>query len=343
MLAYAFTIHNGSFYLGKNFDQVLKSVVNFLTTNPSKTVLMRIKQEHEPEANTRSFSDTFRFYYSQYKDFFWQNNNYNPSLGEVRRKIVVLQNFEGDSFGLSYSSFDIQDDYNVNSFDSKKQSILNYLTKTDSNRGVINYLSGANSGIQIIIFSPSKVATETSKFLIEYVDNYSPSYVGIIPADFPSESLINSIIYVNGQHLNNNQKYEYTPVYRGGFGGVAFEDSKPTTNIKHVLLRSGSFLDQIQLSYEDGKITEAHGGNGGEFHVYTIPTNECITKIELRTGSAVDSITFITNTGKRSSTYGGSGGGLRQISFSNNGCLVGLKGRAGSRIDAIGFISMPRQ
>ena len=47
--------------------------------------------------------------------YFLQGTSENPKLVDVRGKIVVLQNFSADQkYGISYSSFTIQDDYKLN-------------------------------------------------------------------------------------------------------------------------------------------------------------------------------------------------------------------------------------
>ena len=198
-----FAIHHGAFYMGKNFNSIMNQVTGFLQLFPTETVLMRIKEEYEPAQNTRTFSQTMQFFYNQYASYFWQFSSTNPNLGQVRGKVVILQDFVGDLFGLPYISFDIQDDYDVKSFDKKKESILNQLNKKpDFSRGVINHLSGTNNGVKIIQFNPSSVAKQTSSFLLDYILNNNPGFVGIIPADFPSETLINSIINVNQYIMN---------------------------------------------------------------------------------------------------------------------------------------------
>ena len=147
--------------LKQNLTDVLTIVTNFLKTNPSETVLLSI---NNPEAygggpsdgspnnndnypgtqNMVTFTDFFKTKYwndATYGPYFWKNSNTLPStdtswsngipsvptLGQVRGKIVVMQNFGNGSnttwqgwYGLPgvrwtglTSYVNIQNDYNL--------------------------------------------------------------------------------------------------------------------------------------------------------------------------------------------------------------------------------------
>lgn len=187
-----FAIHHGEVYLEKNFDDVLLAVTQFLTQNPSETILMRVKQEHTPSGNSRSFEATFKLYWTRYASFFWTyNGNNNPKLSLIRRKIVVLQEFAGNLYGLDYASFNIQDEYKVNVIDTKKTDILDWFKKAGNTRRIISHLSGVG------IFTPRGVADYTNRYMKDLIVSNNPAYVGIIPADFPSTDLIAAVIRAN--------------------------------------------------------------------------------------------------------------------------------------------------
>jgi 1-phosphatidylinositol phosphodiesterase len=99
-----------------NFDVVVQTVSAFLKTYPHETVLMRVKDEINGLGNTISFESAFQGYYARYSDVFWHNTAHetNPTLGELRGKVVVLQDFTATgSYGLYYSSLNAQDNYNL--------------------------------------------------------------------------------------------------------------------------------------------------------------------------------------------------------------------------------------
>jgi 1-phosphatidylinositol phosphodiesterase len=112
-----FDLSHGVIQQPGNFMSVLQTVTSFLSQNPRETVLMRIKDEHDG-TNTRTFESVFQDYWRSYASYFWQNTtrDTNPTLGQLRGKIVVLQNFTAiNSYGLNYSSFNAQDNYQLNS------------------------------------------------------------------------------------------------------------------------------------------------------------------------------------------------------------------------------------
>uniref|UniRef100_T1L240 Phosphatidylinositol-specific phospholipase C X domain-containing protein n=1 Tax=Tetranychus urticae TaxID=32264 RepID=T1L240_TETUR len=53
-----FEIHHGPIYQKSDMDKVLQSMVTFLGNFPTEVLLVRIKEEHIPKNNQRSFADT---------------------------------------------------------------------------------------------------------------------------------------------------------------------------------------------------------------------------------------------------------------------------------------------
>jgi len=130
-----FAIHHGPVYLDAMFGDVLHTAVQFLKEYPSETILMRVKEEHDPKAGSKSFSDIFNGYWNnpEFKPYLWENpivngatpleeswgnkngsRMKNPKLWHIRGKIVILRDFSGeDNQGLSYKSFHVQDEYTL--------------------------------------------------------------------------------------------------------------------------------------------------------------------------------------------------------------------------------------
>jgi len=89
-----FLIYHGSVYQKAGFTDVLDVVQAFLTQHPGETVVMRVKEESTPTGNTREFRQTYDAITAKYPGLFWQpGGNFNPALGSVRGKVVLLQNF----------------------------------------------------------------------------------------------------------------------------------------------------------------------------------------------------------------------------------------------------------
>jgi 1-phosphatidylinositol phosphodiesterase len=158
-----FPIYHGSFFQNVWFNDVLQMAVNFLKDNPGETILMRVKEEYKPEGNTRTFEETFRLeYWNHYKAHMWQrkdDDDVNPTLGEMRGKIVILQDFDRDKpkYGMPYSTFNIQDYFALdgnrdlyNKWLKVKAHLCAANTDADKpgNKDIkyMNYLSGATKG-----------------------------------------------------------------------------------------------------------------------------------------------------------------------------------------------------
>lgn len=100
------------------FYEVLNTVVDFLEKHPSETVLMRVKEENNSSGSNRPFQDTFRIeYWGKYMKYMWLGKSKNPTLGDMRGKIVILQDFdrENPTYGILHNSFKIQDYYDLGS------------------------------------------------------------------------------------------------------------------------------------------------------------------------------------------------------------------------------------
>ncbi|XP_064425550.1 1-phosphatidylinositol phosphodiesterase-like [Latimeria chalumnae] len=150
-------IHHGVVFQKAYFSEVLHETVRFLQAYPSETV-MRVKEGYKPAQNTQRFDITVAQDLREVgASWFWQWPNL-PTLGEVRGKIVVLQNFDGPTMGIPYSSLDISDEYQIAS--PKKINLLLY-----------DYLKSNSTS--------------------------SRNQLGIVTMDFPGAELVHKIIHSN--------------------------------------------------------------------------------------------------------------------------------------------------
>jgi 1-phosphatidylinositol phosphodiesterase len=133
---------------------------------------MRVKEERTDQPGT--FFNIFRETYwnaSKYKDFMWDpitDMSLNPTLGSMRGKIVILQDFarwqcetpkdakeraSKAEFGLCYNSFDRQDEFQSQPLYTKWLKVKNYLDRANQefeadphkDTKFINYLSATGA------------------------------------------------------------------------------------------------------------------------------------------------------------------------------------------------------
>lgn len=114
---YRFWIYHGPTRQRVNFGDVLLECMNFLSDNPTETILMNVQQNNTDKGTTQKFWETFEDYWSlvpQYR--VWSSTDYTriPKLGEVRGKIVLLQNFENDAFDPNSENYDTSRQFGLN-------------------------------------------------------------------------------------------------------------------------------------------------------------------------------------------------------------------------------------
>jgi len=126
----------------------------------------------------------------------------------------------------------------------------------------------------------------------------------------------------------------------GGHGGTPFVDPRTNKKLTGIKIRSGSFIDSIQIEL-DNEVQMQHGGNGGSMTFYKFDSDEYVTSISGRSGSFIDALTIHTN--KRIfPTLGGSGGFTFRLDSPSGYEIIGFIGRSGTFIDSIGIISRQR-
>jgi 1-phosphatidylinositol phosphodiesterase len=193
-----------------NFDGVMQAVSSFLQSNPREMVLMRVKDEYDGLGNTVSFEDAFKVYWNRYSNVFWRNptGTTNPTLGELRGKVVVLQNFAGnDSYGLSYGSLYAQDNYNLTTnwdlynkwTDVKNQLVLANTVAGTQDRMYINFLSGATGAFPYFVAS-GKSSSATDAPLLSTGET-TPAYNNW--PDFPRTGCFIGICTISFEGTNN--------------------------------------------------------------------------------------------------------------------------------------------
>ncbi|MEU3018146.1 MULTISPECIES: phosphatidylinositol-specific phospholipase C [unclassified Nocardiopsis] len=214
----AFPIHHGVEYLNLNFTDVVTDIGAFLDANPSETVLMRMKKEHTEEENTRSYEETLDHYIEENPDTrdilgerLWvpeQGVDRVPDLGEVRGRIVIVQDFAASrDYGVHWngSSLDIQDDYRVPTlFDipAKWDKARTHFDRTADGADetlYVNHLSGSGAPWA----NPREVAwgglgiRGVNPRAVDHLRPVSAPRTGVVVMDFPSQELTDLVIAHN--------------------------------------------------------------------------------------------------------------------------------------------------
>jgi 1-phosphatidylinositol phosphodiesterase len=214
----AFPIHHGAEYLHLNFTDVVRDVGAFLETNPTETVLMRMKKEHTEEENTRTYEETLDHYIEENPDtrdllseHLWvpgQGTDRVPDLGEVRGRIVIVQDFSASrDYGVHWngSALDIQDDYRVPTlFDipAKWEKARTHFDATAAGADdvlYVNHLSGSGAPLA----NPREVAwgalgiRGVNERAVDHLRAQEAPRTGVVVMDFPSQELTDLVLAHN--------------------------------------------------------------------------------------------------------------------------------------------------
>ncbi|MED3275521.1 phosphatidylinositol-specific phospholipase C [Bacillus thuringiensis] len=153
----SFAMYHGFVNQKAVFEDVLKEIIQFLKDHSTETILMRLKEETTPESGSLSFEEIFLKYKNVNASYFWDPNSVptsdrnNPTLGDTRGKIVILQNFTSTQlYGIDYEGLNIQDKFEIGSgpdeIYTKWIAIKNHLQNTNINfnngKIYLNHFSG---------------------------------------------------------------------------------------------------------------------------------------------------------------------------------------------------------
>ncbi|XP_077984540.1 1-phosphatidylinositol phosphodiesterase-like [Glandiceps talaboti] len=198
------TIHHGQAFQNAHFEDVLHDVIKFLSKHSSEVIIMRVKEEHEHVSNSRSMKSSLEFNVCNYGGkWFYRSPRTNnpPKIGDVRGKIVILDDFDGSSDFICYSSLKIEDHYHVStilpsSIDAKFDYVKAHLQKARHGRTSTLYLT-FSSGTGLGAY-PDAVAGRINPKLMQYLRRYpGRNRWGMIAMDFPAAEIVEAIIKSN--------------------------------------------------------------------------------------------------------------------------------------------------
>lgn len=273
-----FALHHGSVFLNVMFGDFLNDVDNFLTNNPSETILFRIKEEHTANSNnTRSLKDTLDYYLSSHSDKYLKTTNKGLKLGEARGKFIILSNVSDfNTYGLNYSTFNIQDKYNLRTnwdlHDYKWGGIKSQLSTAISgskNIFYVNYLSGSGGSFPYFVASGHSSPGTSSPRLSTGLT--TPGWKNSYP-DFPRVSCfigICTIAFEGTNILTRNRLSSYNVIMSllnnmgisGLFGfnrsaGIIMADFPGESLIKNVIDNNVFLKKQTSNYLQDSLVNE---------------------------------------------------------------------------------------
>ena len=219
-------IYHGSGYTGYSFEDVLKDMFAFLEDSPSETIIMRLKEESTPLGqNTKTFEQAFNYSRTEspatapgaakYFYLYDPSEAPIPTLGELRSKIFILQQFKTEEtsppYGLQWDGpqMELEDYWIVIDMDhlgDKWEAIRKSLEKTttsptDNSKLYLSHISASVGVLPIEAAAGSKdgkvegMNDKTAEWLKEYKGEEKRA--GIVILDFPGKDGIDQVLAWN--------------------------------------------------------------------------------------------------------------------------------------------------
>ncbi|KFA70248.1 hypothetical protein S40285_09418 [Stachybotrys chlorohalonatus IBT 40285] len=216
-------IYHSTTYTGYSYEDVLLDFFDFLTAHPSEIIVMRLKQESTSINTTISYEDAFLHY-------LWNNSATAtraqkhlhlppegqayaplPTLGELRGKIVLLQNFPSNvpnCYGIGWESSDmiLQDMWEIENVDSLwrkwdaiEASLETTALSAENNSALfLSYLSASVGLLPIEALNHTIMGMNdrTGQWLTDVAQGGHASYgkTGIVIADSPGQDLMDAVL-----------------------------------------------------------------------------------------------------------------------------------------------------
>jgi 1-phosphatidylinositol phosphodiesterase len=185
----------------RSCEEAISEVVQFLKSNPSETVLMKISADGTTaKNNTNTYEQAFLSVYNKYKSYFWVGDFGSiPYLGNVRGKIVILQAFSGgEKYGYRYGNATKQDEWSI----SNNWGLYDKWLKVNSRGGngfYINFLSAAGGSFPYFVVSGQSSPQTNAPLLL--TGKTTPGWASSYP-DFPRISCLGKICSIAFQGTN---------------------------------------------------------------------------------------------------------------------------------------------
>ncbi|RFU77490.1 1-phosphatidylinositol phosphodiesterase precursor [Trichoderma arundinaceum] len=219
-------IYHANGYTGFSYEQVLLDVFAFLDANPSEAVIMRLKEEggRIGTNNTISFEDAFNYHHYSSPitapGAAKHIHKYDfaapiPTLGELRSKIFILQNFDARDgpYGLRWEGPEmvledlwvIPDVYHLSEKWTAIRDALEYAALApDDNRFL--YLAHTSASVGVLPIEAAAgpmnrtipgMNDMTGQYLEDASGNDDLARIGVVIIDFPGRKLIKTILNWN--------------------------------------------------------------------------------------------------------------------------------------------------
>ncbi|WP_255293913.1 phosphatidylinositol-specific phospholipase C [Bacillus toyonensis] len=284
----SFAMQHGIINQKAMFEDVLTETIQFLKDHPKETILMRLKEDTDPEPGSLSFEQIFKNYKDRNASYFWDPNSVlssernNPELGDVRGKIVLLQNFTASQeYGINYGSLNIQDNFEVgsgpNGMYEKWNAVKNHLlhANTNSNDGKIylNHFSGTGGATALLNnFYPWFIASGKESRNTNSNQKLIQKNTTIEWADFPRDT--NGQVFYGGMNTMGTDFIQKSGIKHAGIIAADFPGSGLIDNIIRLNGINSNEKEVFisQISSESNPLSGQKNRSSQNFNITNLPT-----------------------------------------------------------------------
>ncbi|XP_063149043.1 1-phosphatidylinositol phosphodiesterase-like [Candoia aspera] len=192
----SFLIYHVNTFQEADFSDVLEGTLSFLSHHPGETVLMRVKEEFPIIPKVDYASRFQRYLVEEGQNRVWTKETI-PTLGQVRGKIVILEELEREVLGVPYEELSVSDVWHVFSPECKWEEVKEHLGLAATGDPAVLHLTFCSGNG--LFTNPEKLARDINLRCYEHLKSQAGSSVcwGVVIMDFPGTGLIRTIVESN--------------------------------------------------------------------------------------------------------------------------------------------------
>ena len=189
-------LHHGIYFLDCCFNDVLRIVTEYLNKHPNEFFLINVQEEdvyNTPETGTETFAQKVNRHLADFSDFIYNGELKNPTVADMRGKIIILAHYNQHSPYLGWGAFIVENHWE-NTKEGKIKDIKNNLDNARQGNRKSLYLTFTN------YTEWSTTPKLSSNSVNQEVHSYARSKtgrLGLIAMDYPGPKLIRDIINHN--------------------------------------------------------------------------------------------------------------------------------------------------
>ena len=187
-------IYHGVYDLDCDFKDVLEWVVTYLGSNPSEFVVMNVQQEGESDSK-ETIDVKVNRNLDVYPNVIYNGGSKNPTVAEMRGKIIVLAKYATSRPYLTWSDVQVENAWkNISKSDKMKaiKANLDEAQKTSNSESIFLTFTSRTDGL----YSPRSTSREENPIVYKYMKKLT-GRLGIVAMDYPGPGIIRRIIVHN--------------------------------------------------------------------------------------------------------------------------------------------------